>query len=133
LKPLNFKINSLLAVLILVAILSTSGCIYLVVGGLGAVGGYVVSPDTFEGIIEYEEVVVWDASIEILSIMGLVVEENEEDGTIVANVGGSRITATITPLEKAAVRLTVRARKAFMPKVSLAQDVFVKINNYLGQ
>ncbi len=39
---------------LLAAILSSGGCIYLVVGGIGALGGYVVSPDTVEGVSENE-------------------------------------------------------------------------------
>ena len=56
---------------------SLSGCIYLVVGGIGAVGGYVVSPDTVEGITENDTAMVWDTAIEVISIMGLIEEENE--------------------------------------------------------
>ena len=29
-----------------------SGCVYVIVGSLGALGGYVVSPDTVEGLID---------------------------------------------------------------------------------
>ena len=42
-------LKKLLLVLFLSFTLCTSGCVYLVVGGIGALGGYVVSPDTVEG------------------------------------------------------------------------------------
>ena len=34
-------------------------------GGVGAVGGYIVSPDAVEGITEHTEDEVWDAAIEV--------------------------------------------------------------------
>ena len=48
--------------------------------GLGAVGGYVVSPDTVEGITENEEMIVWDSAIEVVTIMGLIKEQHEDGG-----------------------------------------------------
>ena len=32
--------------------LPLTGCVYVVIGSLGALGGYVVSPDTVEGLVE---------------------------------------------------------------------------------
>jgi len=58
----------------------SSGCIYLVVGAAGAVGGYVVSPDTVEGTVSYSMGETWDAAKEIASVMGSVIEENEAQG-----------------------------------------------------
>lgn len=104
-----------------------SGCIYLVVGGIGAVGGYVVSPDTVEGISDNEVAYVWDTAIETISVMGLIDESEEASGMILASVHGARITVTIVTLSETTTKVTVKARKAFLPRISLAQDVFVKI------
>jgi len=105
----------------------SSGCVYLIVGGIGAVGGYVVSPDTVEGLTESDEITVWDKAVEISSIMGIVLEQNEDAGTIVAKISKARVNITIVSLNDTTVKVTVKARRAFLPKISIAQDVFVKI------
>jgi len=104
-----------------------SGCIYLVVGGIGAVGGYIVSPDTVEGLTGNDVAMVWDTAVETVSVMGLIEEESESSGMILANVHGAKITVTIVSLSVETTKVTVKARKAYLPRISLAQDVFVKI------
>jgi len=111
----------------------SSGCIYLVVGGIGVLGGYVVSPDTVEGLTENDVGRVWDATIEIVSIMGVIVEEQEDAGQLVAKVGGAMVTVSVIPISPSTVRLSVKARKHHFPKISAAQDVFVKIMSYLSE
>jgi len=111
------------------SLMFNSGCIYLVVGGIGAVGGYIVSPDTVEGITENDVVIVWDTAVETMSIMGLIREESEEGGMILATVSGAKITITVISLSPSMTKVTVKARKAYLPRISLAQDVFVKIMN----
>ncbi|MBF0522106.1 MAG: DUF3568 family protein [Candidatus Omnitrophica bacterium] len=110
-----------------------SGCVWLAVGAVGAVGGYAASPDTFEGILENEQSAVWDASVEVISIMGVIQEEDHAQGTIQATVSGAKITATVTQSGKNAVKLSIKARKLGLPKVSLAQDIYVKISNHLNK
>jgi len=122
------KLRQKIAVLFTMGMLIVnSGCIYLVVGGIGAVGGYIVSPDTVEGITENEIAYVWDTAIETVSIMGLIKEENEEGGMILASIHGANITITAISLSPTTSKVTVKARKAYLPRISLAQDVFVKI------
>ena len=104
-----------------------SGCVYLVVGGIGAVGGYIVSPDTVEGITSNDIDMVWDTAIETISVMGLIEESEEAAGMILASVHAAKITVTMVTLSESTTKLTVKARKAFLPRISLAQDVFVKI------
>ena len=119
---------------LLIALLgSFSGCIYLVVGGIGAVGGYIVSPDTVEGITGNETADVWDTAVEMLSIMGTIEEENEAGGIILARVSGAKITVTLVALDQETTRVTVKARKAYLPRISLAQDVFVKIMSRVNE
>ena len=120
--------KNLFAMIVLVPLLlASSGCIYLVVGGIGAVGGYIVSPDTVEGITDNEADIVWDTAIETLSVMGLIEEQDEAAGMILASVPAAKITVTMVTLSESTTKLTVKARKAFLPRISLAQDVFVKI------
>jgi len=111
---------------------SFQGCVYLVVGGIGAVGGYIVSPDTVEGITENDALTVWETAYEIISIMGTIQEE--QDGSIIlANVNGAKVTVTLVALNQSTVKVTVKARKAYLPKISVAQNVFVKIMSRLNE
>jgi len=112
---------------------SLSGCVYLIVGGVGVLGGYIVSPDTVEGITENDADVVFDAASEIIGVMGLIQEQSQETGTILASVSGAEVTVVITPLSDSAVKLSVKARKRFFPKISVAQDVFVKVMSHLNE
>lgn len=127
------KNNTLIKFLPVLLALSLSGCVYLVIGGLGAVGGYVVSPDTVEGINSYGQIETWDAAYEVISIMGVILESQEEGGIIIAKVNGAKVTVTISQMSPSAVKMTLKARKTFMPKIALAQDIYVKIMNYLGE
>ena len=105
----------------------------MVVGGIGAVGGYIVSPDTVEGITENDADIVWDTALETMSVMGLINEENEAGGIILASVHSAKITIMIVTISETATRLTVKARKAYLPRISLAQDVFVKIMSRVNE
>ncbi len=112
-----------------------SGCAApLLIGlGVGVVGGYVVSPDTVEGSLNYSMGETWDAAKEITQIMGQVVEENEAAGQIVITIGGARVTVTLYNVSSSTTRLSVKARKSFMPKIDVAQDVYTKIVNSLAK
>ena len=46
---------------------------------------------------------------------------------VLASVHAAKITVTMVTLSESTTKLTVKARKAFLPRISLAQDVFVKI------
>ena len=130
----KFRKKSLLSALFSAFILfSLNGCIYLVVGGIGAVGGYIVSPDTVEGLTENDEVAVWDGTLEIVSIMGTIKEQNENNGILIARISGAEVTIKIVKLNDSNIKVSVKARKAYLPKISIAQDVFVKIMSYLNE
>jgi len=112
--------------LILVSLLS-SGCIYMIVGGAAAVGGYVVSPDSVEGIVEYSQEELWKASKDVLSLMGKLQETSKRDGYLMASVAGARVQITISSFDSKSARIRVKARRSFVPKISLAQEVYAKI------
>ncbi len=112
---------------------SLNGCIYIIVGGIGAVGGYIVSPDTVEGLTENDVTTVWDGAVEIISIMGTIQEQNENSGALVAKINGALVTINIMTLNDSTVRVSVKARKKYMPKISVAQDVFVKLMSHLNE
>ena len=126
--------NSFVFLLTVFLAFCANGCIYLVVGGVGAVGGYVVSPDTVEGVItEREKGEIWDAAIEVATVMGVVQEQNQLGGSIFADMQGTKVTINVMRSTQNQIKLSVKARRTFFPKIKIAQDVYTKIVNYLDQ
>jgi hypothetical protein len=107
--------------------LSVCGCGVVIVAGLGALGGYAVSRDTIEGVTGYSAQELFAASSEILSIMGTVSEQSKADGHVVATVDGAKVTVDTIPMSKNSTKLRVKARRGMLPKVAIAQDVYMKI------
>lgn len=125
------RVKNLLCIPLLAVCLN--GCIYLAIGGVGALGGYIVSPDTVEGLAESDTGQVWDTAVEVVSIMGLVESKNEAGGVLKARISGAGVTVVIMKMSSSAVKLSVKARKHYLPKISLAQDVFVKIMSRVNE
>ena len=121
------------SVLLIPVLFNLSGCVYLVVGGIGALGGYIVSPDTIEGITENDALTVWDSTVEVISIMGLIEEQQEEAGIIEARISKTQVTITISSINETTTKVSVKARKAYLPRISTAQDVYVKIMSYVNE
>lgn len=115
------------AVLLFFNIIFSSGCVYLIIGGLGAVGGYVVSPDTVEGVLGYGDNEIWDSAIEVIGLMGSMEERSDQTGSLIARINGSRVTINIISFSQNSTMLRVKARRSFFPRISVAQDVFIKI------
>ncbi|MBF0330447.1 MAG: hypothetical protein HQL17_00800 [Candidatus Omnitrophica bacterium] len=128
---LRQKISAVVVALILA--FSVSGCVMLAVGAAGVVGGYVISPDTVEGTVTRSTDDVWNTAKEITGIMGQVSEENASQGVLIANINAARVTITLISINSTTTKLTVKARKAFMPKIDLAQDVYGKIVNGINR
>ncbi|MBF0569923.1 MAG: hypothetical protein HQL18_04040 [Candidatus Omnitrophica bacterium] len=108
---------------------ASSGCVYLAVGAIGVVGGYVVSPDTVAGQSSRSMEETYAAAKQILGIMGQIQEDNQSANGLVATISGARVTVSVAAINVSVSKLTVKARKAFMPKIDLAQDVYAKIVN----
>lgn len=122
------KLDFLRGLLTGMLLLFSSGCIYLVVGSVGALGGYVVSPDTVEGVLDNKaQGDVWQAAVDIIGVMGIIEESNEPGGIILAKIQGTKVTITIMEISADTVKLSVKARKAFLPKIRLSQDIYSKI------
>ncbi len=126
-KFLRHQISGFLSAVILA--FSAGGCVILAAGAAGVVGGYVVSPDTVEGSTSRAFEDVWRAAKEITGIMGRVVEENTAQGVLVAEINAARVTVTMVSINASTTKISVKVRKAFMPKIDLAQDVYTKILN----
>lgn len=119
---------------LLALVWALNGCIYLVVGGIGALGGYVVSPDTVEGIITgHQQNKIWDTAVDIVSMMGVIEERNDSAGQLISKIQGTRVTITVMRMSESTAKLTVKARKAFVPKIKVAQDVYMKIVQSLSE
>jgi hypothetical protein len=113
-------------------ILTLNGCVYMVVGGLGAVGGYVVSPDTVEGLITgHDSEEVWEAVVEVVSILGVIQERDDKGGVMIAKISGATVTVTVLRMSSSAVKLSVKSRKLWMPRIKTSQETYIKIVNYL--
>ena len=125
--------NVLASILFLGVLVFFNGCAYLVVGGVGALGGYAISSDTVQGTIERDNKEVWDAASTVVNIMGKLNKESEDTGRIEAIVNGARVTIGVAQFTPKLVKLTVKARKSFFPSISTAQSVYMKIINYLGK
>jgi len=110
---------------------SFSGCWFLVIGGAGAVGGYAVSQDTFEGISSKGQEELITAAHKVLAIMGSITDERPKDGEIVATVNGATVHITVIQLNLTTSKLRVKARKDMFPCRSVAQEVYTKIMNQL--
>ena len=57
----------------------SSGCWFLVVGGVGAVGGYAVTQDTFQGVSGKGQQELLTAAHKVLLVMGTITEERLKD------------------------------------------------------
>ena len=110
-----------------------SGCIFLVVGAAGAVGGYAVSRDTFEGVSAKSQEELLASAHKVLSIMGTISDERPKDGEIVGTVYGAHITVDVIQINLTTSKLRVKARQFMMPRIGIAQEVYTKIMNQLEQ
>ncbi len=126
------RFNWIKKLLTLCALFSLSGCVYLAVGGIGALGGYVVSPDTVEGTTANDQATVWEKALEVVSVMGTVVESSEGAGIILVNVDRAKVRVTLQSITSDTCMVSVKARKFLFPKMSTAQNVFVKIMSSLS-
>ena len=109
----------------------SNGCVFLVVGAAGAVGGYAVSRDTFEGVSSKGQEELMASAHKVLSIMGTISDERPKDGEIVATVYGNHVTVDVIQINLTSSRLRVKARKAIFPRIAVAQEVYTKIMNQL--
>ena len=109
----------------------SSGCVFLVIGGVGAVGGYAISRDTFEGVSAKSQEELLASAHKVLSIMGTISEERPKDGEIVGTVYGAHVIVDVIQINLTTSKLRVKARKLIFPRVGIAQEVYTKIMNQL--
>ena len=74
-RRLNLNLKFLQILLVVSLCVFSSGCWFLVIGGAGAVGGYAVTRDTFEGVSSKGQEELLAAAHKVLSIMGTITDE----------------------------------------------------------
>ena len=111
----------------------SSGCVFVVVGAAGAVGGYAVTRDTFEGVSSKSQEELLASAHKVMSIMGTILNERPKDGEIVGTVYGAHVTIDVIQINLTTSRLRVRARKLIFPRIGIAQEIYTKIMNQLEQ
>ena len=111
----------------------SSGCWFLVIGGAGAVGGYAVTQDTFQGISSKGQEELMTAAHKVLSVMGTITDERPKDGEVVATVYGNHVVVDVMQISLTTSKLRVKARKDLLPSRAVAQEVYTKIINQLEQ
>jgi hypothetical protein len=123
---MRFK-DAILFLFLCVFLFLASGCFYLVIGGLGAVGGYAVTRDTVQGEYDANYDKAWKKSQEICQSLGTVTSRSSAKGVVDAEVDRARVRVEVTQLTPEAIRVKVKARKGIFPKMETAEKVFVKI------
>jgi len=103
------------------------GCIFMVAGAVGALGGYAISNDTIQGEIDKTFESIWKNSREVLEILGSIITEDKARGFIEAKVNGANVKIMIEQLTPKTTRFRVSARKYLLPKINLAQTIYIKV------
>ena len=128
---MTYSVKFCQVLLIVILCAFQSGCVFFVVGAAGAVGGYAVSRDTFEGVSSKGEEELLSSAHKVLSIMGTITDERPRDGEIVASVDGNHVTVDVIRINLTTSKLRVKARRIIFPRVGIAQEVYTKIMNQL--
>ena len=123
------------SVLCLVLCIGVNGCAVAVIAaaGAGAVGGYAIGRDTFEGITARGQDEIWEAANRVTSIMGSAEDNDRKQGTMSARINGAHVTVTIIPINLTTTKLRIKARQLLFPRIGIAQEVYAKIINQLEQ
>lgn len=113
---------------LLTSLVLFSGCPLFLLGA-GAAGGYAVSKDQIEGILEKKLDSVYKASRETLMYEGFIRSEDKPHGTIEGEVKKSIVNIEVNQMSERTVRLRVKARKAakLLPDIELANELYNKI------
>jgi hypothetical protein len=119
------------AFLIALAIPS-SGCALFLLGA-GAAGGYAISKDEIEGLMDNSYNKVWQAAREVIKKEGAITLESPNTGKLEAIVDNSTVNVSVEQATSNSVRLRVQARKTkgLFPDQELAQDLYTQITKKL--
>ncbi len=106
----------------------SSGCALFLIGA-GAAGGYAISDDEIEGVLEKKYDPIWKASREIVIREGFIRLEDRNRGYLEGEVRKSEVKIEVSQVTDRTVRLRVRARKSYklVPDLDLANDLYNRI------
>ncbi len=122
-----------LAILVMSMGMVSSGCALFLLGAGGA-GGYAISKDEIEGMLDKSYNDVWKASETVLRGQGLVTLALKDKGEISGEVDGKKIDIRVDQVTPKTVRLRVKGRrvKNLFPDIKQAQNTYNKIMQQLG-
>lgn len=95
--------------------LMTSMCLYLGAGGLGAFGGYAMSPDSVAAGAAVSEDALWDAAARELKARGAAVSLERDTGEIRRLDPDGEIVFRIEEPAGGRLRFRVEARRGWLP------------------
>ena len=119
--------NLFLFPVLFAALLNLSGCVFIVAGTIGAVGGYAITRDTIQGEYDAKFDDAWKSALETCNALGFITTKDTHRGTIEASVERAKVRVEITQLTQEAIRVKVKARKGIFPRMGTAEKVFVRI------
>jgi hypothetical protein len=107
-------------------VLQLVGCVPVLIA-TGAIGGYAISKDTFQGETDKSYDSLWSAALNISKIRGNLKTEDSVKGYIELETESSKVYIRLVRITQATTRVRISARKYHLPNLTLAQDFFVKI------
>lgn len=116
-----------LATLLVAGLMSLNGCIFVIAGTVGAVGGYAITSDTIQGEYDARYSTAWKSAVDVCNTLGAIVSRDTSKGIIQASVDRAKVRVEITQLTPEAIRIKVKARKGIFPQRGTAENIFVKI------
>lgn len=72
----------LLPVLTVFLFLNISGCVPVLIGGAGALGGHAISRDTIKGNSDRPYKNIWSSALRVARIKGKITKENRDSGEV---------------------------------------------------
>ena len=106
-----------------------SGCVFIIGGAIGAAGGYAISSDTIEGMVDRTYDDIWDASTRVANIMGNMKFKDRQKGYIESEVANAKVNINIEKVTDETTKIRIKARKYYklMPDIVTAQKIYTKI------
>jgi len=112
--------------------LLVQGCAAVLIG-TGAVAGYSLSKDSIEGYDDHSFDAVWNQAVITMKQRGKLTLQDKANGKFEGEVNGVTIKGEITRVTPKTVKMKISGRKALLPKVAVAQDIFLNITETLAK
>jgi len=102
------------------------GCAAVLVGG-GAAGGYAISKDSVEGIVDGKKQDLYKQAFDVAGEYGVVTLQDRNTGLIEFLSEEIKVKINIEQVTPGASRIKVAARKNLLPKVQKAQEIYTAV------